>query len=146
VSLAASDITAFLPCDEADFAAGRQPRSRAALADTPPAIANPSLVCDPNRSLFASLMQIHHFWGIVGRRVASYGCSSCPWDPGSEYSRITVKLQEWESSLPKEHTWSPAILQRHKAERQDLVRLHTPPSRVDSVDNAKGLSWRHHGD
>jgi len=34
-----------------------------------------------------------------------------------------VKLQEWESSLPKEHTWSPAILQRHKAERQDLAYL-----------------------
>lgn len=126
VSLAASDITALLPCDEVDFAAGRQPQTRAALADTPPAIENPSLVCDPNRSLFASLMQIHHFWGIVSRGAVNYGRSSCPWDPGSEFSQMTAKLQELESSLPQQHTWSPAMLHHHKAEGQGLVRCRCP--------------------
>ncbi len=41
VSLGPSDITALLPCDEADFEAGRIPEKRAALDGTPPAIADP---------------------------------------------------------------------------------------------------------
>ena len=121
VSLAAADITTLLPCDEDDSACGREPRSRAALEGTPPAIENPSLIRDANRSLFATLMQIHHFWGMVGRRAVSYSKSSRPWEPTSEFSSMANRLREWEQSLPREHTWSSFLLKRYKAEGQDLV-------------------------
>jgi len=122
VSLAAADITALLPCNEDDFAHGREPRSRAALEGTPPAVENPSLIRDPNRSLFATLMQIHHFWGIVGRRAMSYSKSSRPWEPTSEFSMMVRRLKDWEQSLPHEHMWSNFLLKGYKAEGQDLVR------------------------
>ncbi|KAM0535183.1 hypothetical protein ACHAPP_004180 [Verticillium nonalfalfae] len=63
ISLAASDITCLLPSDENDFANGNEPKSRAALEDTPPARENPSLIHQPTRSLFASLIQAHYYWG-----------------------------------------------------------------------------------
>ncbi|PHH80997.1 hypothetical protein CDD83_3655 [Cordyceps sp. RAO-2017] len=123
VSLAAADITALLPCNEEDFAHGREPRSRAALEGTPPAVDNPSLIRDPNRSLFATLMQIHNFWGIVGRRAVSYSKSSRPWDPSSEFSQMAGKLNRWEQDLPHEHMWSNFLLKGYKAEGQDLAYL-----------------------
>ncbi|KAF4509886.1 hypothetical protein G6O67_001823 [Ophiocordyceps sinensis] len=123
VSLAAADITALLPCNEEDFAHGREPRSRAALEGTPPAVDDPSLVRDPNRSLFATLMQIHNFWGIVGRRAVSYSRSSRPWDPTSEFSQMATRLGEWEQGLPHEHMWSNFLLKGYKAEGQDLAYL-----------------------
>ncbi|KAF4124474.1 Fungal specific transcription factor domain [Geosmithia morbida] len=123
VSLAASDITALLPSDEADFAAGRLPGRRAALADTLPAIKSPSLLNDPDRSLFASFIQIHYFWGTVSRRAISYSRSSCPWDPGSHSAQMMDMLSNWEASLPIEHRWSAAMLQKHKSESQDLGYL-----------------------
>ncbi|KAM4065330.1 fungal specific transcription factor [Hirsutella rhossiliensis] len=123
VSLAAADITALLPCNEEDFAHGREPRSRAALEGTPPAVDDPSLIRDPNRSLFATLMQIHNFWGIVGRRAVSYSKSSRPWEPTSEFSQMARRLGEWEQGLPHEHMWSNFLLKGYKAEGQDLAYL-----------------------
>ncbi|KAK7433173.1 hypothetical protein QQZ08_000104 [Neonectria magnoliae] len=123
VSLAASDITALLPCDEQDFAAGRLPRSRAALEGTPPAIDNPALVYDQGRSLFASLIQAHHFWGTVSRRAVNFARSASPWDPTSEFAILTKKLREWEHGLPQEHQWNHYIFKEYKADSQDLAYL-----------------------
>ncbi|KAK7413347.1 hypothetical protein QQX98_007791 [Neonectria punicea] len=123
VSLAASDITALLPCDEQDFAAGRLPRSRAALEGTPPAIDNPALVFDQGRSLFASLIQAHHFWGTVSRRAVNFARSASPWDPTSEFAILTKKLREWEHGLPQEHQWNHYIFKEYKANSQDLAYL-----------------------
>ncbi|KAG5999654.1 hypothetical protein E4U21_006433 [Claviceps maximensis] len=123
VSLAASDITTLLPGDEEDFAHGREPRSRAALDGTPPAIDNPKLVRDPGRSLFATLIQVHGWWGLVGRRAVRYSKSSRPWDPASEFSQTARKLREWEQDLPHEHVWSTFLLKGYKAERQELTYL-----------------------
>jgi hypothetical protein len=123
VTLAASEITALLPCSEEDFAAGRQPTSRAALEGTPPAIECPSLTKDTRRSLFASLMQIHHYWGIVGRRAVKFGRSPRPWEKSSDFSRMVSKLEDWEDSLPARHKWSIDNLRYHKARGEDLVRL-----------------------
>lgn len=121
VSLAASDITALLPCSEEDFAKGQEPQSRAALEDTPPALENPKLVSDPRRSLFATLIQTHYFWGRVIRRAVKYDRSSRPWEDTSEYAELVAKLHEWESNLPHEHLWSPVLLKGYKAGGQDLV-------------------------
>lgn len=121
VSLGASDITALLPCDEEDFAHGREPKSRAALEGTQPAVDNPELINDPNRSLFASLMQVHHLWGIVGRRAVTYGRSPRPWEPTSQFSQMVKRLRDWENSLPHEHMFSLFLLKGYKAEGQDLV-------------------------
>lgn len=129
VSLAAGDITALLPCSEEDFAKGQEPPSRAALEDTPPAIDNPKLISDPRRSLFATLIQTHYFWGRVSRRAVKYDRSSRPWEDTSEYAELVAKLHEWESNLPHEHMWSPVLLKGYKAGGQDLVS-YTESSRV----------------
>ncbi|KAF7555262.1 hypothetical protein G7Z17_g2315 [Cylindrodendrum hubeiense] len=77
------DITTLLPCSEADFAFGVAPPERAALAGTPPGLANPQLVHSPNRCLFATLIQAHGLWGTVARRAGRTGYSVNnvpPWD------------------------------------------------------------------
>lgn len=123
VSLAASDITALLPCDELDFALGRQPSSRAALEGTPPATENPALTTVDGRSLFASLIQSHHFWGMVSRRAVNFARSANPWDPNSEFARVIEKLREWEDGLPREHRWEYSVFQQYKAKNEDLVSV-----------------------
>ncbi|KAG8420559.1 hypothetical protein J3459_010966 [Metarhizium acridum] len=123
VSLSAGDITTLLPCNEEDFANGHKPRSRAALEGTPPAMDNPKLIQDPNRSLFATLMQIHSWWGVVGRRAVRFSKSPCPWDAASEFSQTAEKLRQWEQNLPQEHRWSTYLLKRYKAEGQELAYL-----------------------
>ena len=50
------DVTVLLPCEETDFASGRQVMTRAALPGTLPALRNPNLVGIPQRSLFAALI------------------------------------------------------------------------------------------
>ena len=125
VSLSAADITALLPCDEEDFAAGRQPSQRAALEGTPAAVEQPSLVNLAKRSLFATLMQIHHFWGIVSRRAVSFGRSSRPWESDSQFSQMAAKLKNWERALPPEHKWSFANLRNYKEKNEDLVGILT---------------------
>ncbi len=121
VSLAAGDITTLLPGTEIDFTHGREPKSRAALEDTPPATANPTLISDPGRSLFATLVQTHHFWGDITRRTLNYDKSIRPWEPESEFAQMAVRLEEWETKLPHDHQWSPYLLKVYKQERQELV-------------------------
>ncbi|KFA81040.1 hypothetical protein S40288_00822 [Stachybotrys chartarum IBT 40288] len=123
VSLGVADITALLPCEEDDFANGRNPVSRAALEGTQPASENPELICDPNRSLFASLMQVHHFWGIVGRRAVKFARSSQPWASSSDFSQMVRKLAAWEHGLPERHTFSLSNLHRYKEQGEDLAYL-----------------------
>ncbi len=123
VSLTASDITALLPGSEEDFANAREPRSRAALEDTPPALANPHLVSDARRSLFATLIQTHHFWGAISRQALSYDKSLRPWDPDSNFAKMAAKLKDWESNLPPDHRWGDQFFEAYKRGRQELVSL-----------------------
>ncbi|KAK4194554.1 hypothetical protein QBC40DRAFT_32621 [Triangularia verruculosa] len=123
VLLAASDITALLPCDEPDFAAAREPKSRAALEDTQPALDNPDLTADPGRSLFATLIQAHYYWGRISRRAISHDKSARPWEPTSQYAKLEKKLTEWEASLPNDHRWSSLLLKGYKQEGHDLAYL-----------------------
>ncbi|KAF5634727.1 general repressor of transcription [Fusarium tjaetaba] len=123
ISLAASDIDALLPCDEEDFANGREPPSRAALEGTPRAIKDPSLVNDPNRSLFGTLIQAHGFWGVVTRDAVNYTPHSYLWDTESKFVKVSAKLDQWERSLPPNHQWSMARLSEYKAKEQDLAYL-----------------------
>lgn len=96
---------------------------RAALEDTPPGNAYPQLCSAKSRSLFASLMQVHHYWGIISRRAVANDKSTEPWDPRSEFSRMAARLQNWEENLPNDHAWSSYLLAGHKAAGQDLVCL-----------------------
>ncbi|KAM0589318.1 hypothetical protein ACHAQF_004536 [Verticillium nonalfalfae] len=123
ISLAASDITCLLPSDENDFANGNEPKSRAALEDTPPARENPSLIHQPTRSLFASLIQAHYYWGKVARRAMVSTKSSSPWDPTSEYSKMAASLASWEQQLPPDHKWSMVLLKGHKSVGEDLAYM-----------------------
>lgn len=123
VTLGAPDITTLLPCDEDDFAAGCQPKSRAALPDSPPANERPDLVRDPGRSLFGSLMQIHHYWGMVSRRAATFGHEVCPWTPQSEFCKMRRKLKDWEHGLPTEHRYAKPQLHYFKYRGLDLAYL-----------------------
>ncbi|KAK0733686.1 hypothetical protein B0T26DRAFT_631339 [Lasiosphaeria miniovina] len=123
VSLAASDITTLLPSNEKDFANAREPKSRAALEGTPPAIENPRLVADEGRSLFATLIQAHHFWGAISRRAITHDKSLRPWEPASDYAKMERRLADWERGLPNDHRWSIFLLKGYKQEGQDLAYL-----------------------
>ncbi|KAJ3475708.1 hypothetical protein NLG97_g9366 [Lecanicillium saksenae] len=123
VSLSAADITTLLPCDEDDFANGVEPESRAALEGTLPARDNPALISDKNRSLFATLMQVHHLWGTVGRRSVYYSRISNPYDPNGHFQRVARHLSEWEAALPPSHRFSNELLRRYKAAGEDLAYL-----------------------
>lgn len=123
VSLAASDITTLLPASEEDFEAGTEPRTRAALEDTPSGNKNPHLVSHAQRSLFASLIQAHHYWGIISRRVAAHDKNQRPWDEGSDYKVMVKRLRDWEAKLPVEHKWGKTLLKGHKSVCQDLAYL-----------------------
>lgn len=121
ISLSASDITLKLPCNEQDFANAVIPKSRAALEDTPPAIENPQLVSLKDKSLFATLIQAHYYWGAISRRAIAQDKSPRPWEPQSEYAKMARRLADWERNLPGDHRWSNVLLKGHKQEGQDLV-------------------------
>ncbi|KAM0283729.1 hypothetical protein ACHAQH_002318 [Verticillium albo-atrum] len=123
ISLAASDITCLLPSDEHDFACGNEPESRAALEDTPPARENPTLIHQPTRSLFASLIQSHYYWGKVARRAMVSNKSCSPWEPTSDYSKMAASLASWEQQLPPDHKWSMVLLKGHKSVGEDLAYM-----------------------
>jgi hypothetical protein len=123
VLLSASDITALLPSSEKDFAHAIEPKSRAALEDTVPAIDNPALISDEGRSLFAVLIQAHYFWGAISRRAMNNSKDLRPWDAASVYAQMERRLAEWERGLPHDHRWSSLLLKGYKQEGQDLVCL-----------------------
>ncbi|KAK7408629.1 hypothetical protein QQX98_009193 [Neonectria punicea] len=120
------DITTLLPCSEADFAFGIIPSERAALAGTPPGLANPQLVHSPDRCLFATLIQAHGLWGTVARRAGrtGYGINKIPpWDDASEHQKTIMELQNWEQSIPARHTFSVWNLRGWKSESLHLAYL-----------------------
>ncbi|VUC30339.1 unnamed protein product [Clonostachys rosea] len=119
--LSPPDITTYLPCSEPDFNQGQEPRSRATLAGTPPAIEHPASTEDPGRSLFASLIQVHHIWGIVRRTVSNR--HSGPDDSDNDLAELKTKLKHWEDSLPKYHAWSLPMLRKHRANGHELAYL-----------------------
>ncbi|KAK4242014.1 hypothetical protein C8A03DRAFT_11752 [Achaetomium macrosporum] len=123
VLLSASDITALLPCNESDYANAREPKSRAALEGTPPALERPALVTDEGRSLFAALIQAHQYWGAIYRRAINNNKSPRPWEPDSEYAQMEKRLAEWEAGLPNNYRWSSPLLKAHKQEGQDTAYL-----------------------
>ncbi|KAH8890559.1 hypothetical protein GQ53DRAFT_590443, partial [Thozetella sp. PMI_491] len=129
VSFAKSDITTLLPAEEADFAFGRSPPVRAALAGTAPALQDPSLTSLTTRSLFATLIQTHDFWGMIARDVYSDEQQSAsattlpPWEPDSRFARVSEALREWEMNIPPQHRWSKWNLRGYKAEHVDLAYL-----------------------
>ncbi|CAJ2503967.1 Uu.00g113610.m01.CDS01 [Anthostomella pinea] len=123
VSIAASDITALLPSDEADFEAGRIPAQRAALEGTPPAIQDPNLVSLKPRPLFASLMQVHNFWGVIARRIL---CNEKDWQPNdedSDFAKLDRRLNDWERNLPSEHAFGKILLGGYRHYAEDLAYL-----------------------
>lgn len=132
---APGEITTRLPCSESDFAFGVVPTTeRAALPGTPPALADPSLVFSPGRSLFATLVQAHNLWGDIARRACrptgrqsgGLGASSpapAPWDDDSELMTLTRTLRQWEDSMPARHRWSAWNLRGWKAESLHLAYL-----------------------
>ncbi|KAI0428241.1 hypothetical protein F5Y09DRAFT_343835 [Xylaria sp. FL1042] len=123
VSLGPSDITALLPCDEADFEAGRIPEKRAALEGTPPAIADPSLISLRPRPLLASLMQVHNFWGIIARRILYNEKDWRPQDDDSEFAKLNRRLRDWERDLPPEHAFGRILLGGYRHYEEDLAYL-----------------------
>ncbi|KAK0633590.1 hypothetical protein B0T14DRAFT_507311 [Immersiella caudata] len=123
ISLSAGDITTLLPSNEADFAYTRIPLTRAALEDTPPAKINPDLVRLKDKSLFATLIQSHYYWGAISRRAVHNEKCANPWDETSEYATVKKRLMEWENDLPGDHRWSKVLLKGHKQDGQDLAYL-----------------------
>lgn len=142
--LSAGNITTLLPCDEEDFVKAQEPRSRAALQDTPPALESPSLIVDKGRSLFAALIQVQYLWGTISRLAINHNKSSRPWDPTSEYAQMKKRIQEWENGLPEKYRWSPDLLDTYKREGQDLVCCDVAPVVLPSSRRlmlAAGVPW-----
>ncbi|KAI1343357.1 hypothetical protein F5Y15DRAFT_231859 [Xylariaceae sp. FL0016] len=123
VSLAPNDITALLPCDEAEFSAGQIPAARAALEGTIPAIQDPALCSLQPRSLFASLIQAHNYWGIIARRILYNEKDYKPHDEDSDYSKLNRRLIEWEKNLPNDHTFGKILLGGYRHYEEDLAYL-----------------------
>lgn len=120
------DITTLLPCDEKDFAFGTVPTERAALAGTPPALAEPHLVSMPSRCLFATLIQAHSLWGAVSRKASRADVTvnkAPPWDLKSDYQTSAEELLRWEKHVPAEHTFSVWNLRGWKSESLHLAYL-----------------------
>lgn len=122
VSLASSDVTALLPCDEEDFKLARIPPSRAALVGTKPAECNPALTSLKDRSLFATLIQTHHLWGLVARRAVANEKSPNPDDSNSDYAKIARQLAEFEAAQPEFHKFGKKLLKGYRQDHEDLVR------------------------
>ncbi|KAL1706778.1 hypothetical protein EV121DRAFT_289163 [Schizophyllum commune] len=138
-AFARPEITALLPCSESDFAFGTLPApgTRAALAGTAPALADPALATAPDRSLFATLIQTHNLWGQVARRAVQWendlpassgrvGASERPlppWDAGSDFARLCEALGRFERELPARHQWSVQNWRGYRAEAMDLAYL-----------------------
>ncbi|EQB56178.1 hypothetical protein CGLO_03816 [Colletotrichum gloeosporioides Cg-14] len=114
------DITAYLPCDESDFAFGVVPATRSALPGTPPALANPALETGTSRCLFATLIQAHNLWGQVARRAGRPGLGS---DDSGSHSAMIASLRSWEEEMPPRHKWSIWNLRGWKAESLHLAYL-----------------------
>ncbi|KAH9832690.1 Cytochrome-P450 monooxygenase [Teratosphaeria destructans] len=130
VAFSPSDVTALLPCSENAFAFGVLPRCRAAVPGTAAAMRDPSSVAPAQRSLFATLVQAHNYWGIVARRACkaddgSTNVMSRPADASSDYRRLADELETWEEGLPDQHKWSVWNLRGYKAEGMELAYLAT---------------------
>jgi hypothetical protein len=127
-SFANSDITTLLPCSESDFAFGRAPLQRAALAGTIPASKDPSLAALSTRSMFSTLIQVHDLWGMLARSAcweeqAADRPNPRPWEGSSRYQLMANKLRDWEANIPREHEWSAWNLRGYQAEHLDLAYL-----------------------
>lgn len=121
-----NDITALLPCDEADFAFGNIPKERAALSGTQAAKYDDRLVWLPSRSLFATLIQAHSLWGQCARasiRQADRGPLTAPWQSSSRFAELSFALQQWEENMPQRHRWSLWNLRGYRSESLDLAYL-----------------------
>ncbi|KAF2765114.1 hypothetical protein EJ03DRAFT_219543 [Teratosphaeria nubilosa] len=130
VAFSPSDITALLPCSENEFAFGVLPRCRAAVPGTAAAMHDPKSVASTQRSLFATLVQAHNYWGIVARRACKADAGSAnlmsrPADASSDYRKLADELKNWEESLPAQHKWSVWNLRGYKAESMELAYLAT---------------------
>ncbi|KAI0130124.1 hypothetical protein BJ170DRAFT_301847 [Xylariales sp. AK1849] len=123
VSLASSDITALLPCDEDDFKNAVVPQSRAALDGTPPAIQNLDLTRLCPRSLFATLIQTHHLWGIIARRAVVNEKSPLPGNNDSDYAVMSRRLECFEAHLYQDHKFGTKSLKGHRQDNEDLAFL-----------------------
>lgn len=126
LSFAKSDITTLLPASENDFAFGRVPLVRSALAGTAAADKNPHLVALQPQCLFATLVQVHDLWGMIARQCYR-GTSpadlndSRPWDVNSKFKQTSDLLRSWEQNVPLDFRWSQWNLRGYKAEHVDLV-------------------------
>ncbi|KAL4908298.1 hypothetical protein BDW74DRAFT_147215 [Aspergillus multicolor] len=123
VSISYRDISALLPCSEAEFAFGSTTGPRAAMAGTLPTLANPALVHCPSRSLFATLLQTHSLWGRVARFVGRDDENFLQnWQVRrDEYMEVLTALNEFESNIPPLQRWSTWNLRGFKAEGLDLA-------------------------
>jgi hypothetical protein len=147
VPFSPEDITALLPSDESDWAFGRIPAQRAALAGTGAAEHHPHLTSLPSRSLFATLLQAHSLWGKVARRACRTDLSEAtmpPWADKSDFLRTVEDLSKWEADIPRQHAWSVWNMRGHSAESMQtvsLVSLDRHGSMTDGKISRRTCQW-----
>ena len=132
VSFSLNDITTLLPCEEQEFAFGVPPIERAALMGTAPALKDDRLTKSPSRSLFATLIQSHNFWGQISRLfLIIYVVQRDSTRPEvetttlsqDEYIQLSTSLKDFDEHLPHRYRWSVWNLRGFKTEGLDLAYL-----------------------
>lgn len=86
---------------------------------------NPQLTTLRPRSLFATLIQTHHLWGIIARRAVSNEKSPRPGNDNSEYSRLASSLRRFEDNLFGDHRFGIKSLKGHRQDNEDLVSFNS---------------------
>ncbi|GAA5860441.1 hypothetical protein JCM8547_000304 [Rhodosporidiobolus lusitaniae] len=123
-SFSFSEISTKLPSDEDSLAFGTQPAARASLAGTAAALQDPASVNLPSRPLFASMVGAHVLFGKVATFASSEAIpAGLPWEPESEYARLSGELAAFEDALPHPHCWSLGNLRGWRAKKCDLALL-----------------------
>jgi hypothetical protein len=127
-----SGISALLPSSEEEYAFGKIPEIRSALAGTEAATRHPDLTSLTSRTIFATVVQAHNLWGQVARRAGRAAPSerekageavNKPWESQSDYFQLTQTLKEWEKNVPVLHHWSVGNFRGYKATFLDRAYL-----------------------
>lgn len=124
-SLRACDIDTLLPSSEHEFDSWNEPKLRRTLEDIKLAPENSVLARGTSRSLFASLIQIRHYWGTIARKSILHERDTDHWDIQSYFSTMAGKLTCWEEALPEEHTWNVSYVRGYGSVGQDVVGSRT---------------------
>ncbi|CAK7217398.1 hypothetical protein SBRCBS47491_003151 [Sporothrix bragantina] len=154
-SFAKPDITTLLPGEETDFAFGRVPAQRAALAGTVPALRDPSLTSLPTQSLFSTLIQAHDLWGIIARSARAGAGTGSEGDSeggdsggegggsGGGGQGMPTAMPDESESVDDSKPWLPQSRYRHMVSTLQTWEAGIPRAHTWAPWNLRGYKAEH---